>query len=78
MKGRYAATLSQSCGGAKCTRPSFDPVTMFKALILQAPNSLSEARIEFTIRDRLRCLGLSLEDRTPNENTIRHFRNRLT
>lgn len=33
------------------------------------------------IRDRLgwlRFLGLSLGDRTPDENTIRHFRNRLT
>jgi transposase, IS5 family len=37
--------------------------------------------MEFMIRDRLswlRFLGLSLEDRTPDENTIRHFRNRLT
>ena len=41
----------------------------------------SDARMEFMIRDRLswlRFLGLSLGDRTPDENTIRHFRNRLT
>ncbi len=33
------------------------------------------------IRDRLswmRFLGFSLGDRTPDENTIRHFRNRIT
>lgn len=54
---------------------------MFKALILQAQHNLSDARMEFMIRDPLswmRFLGLSLGDRTPDENTIRHFRNRLT
>ena len=54
---------------------------MFKALILQAQHNLPDARMEFMIRDRLswmRFLGLSLGDRTPDENTIRHFRNRLT
>lgn len=33
------------------------------------------------IRDRLswmRFLGFALGDRTPDENTIRHFRNRMT
>tara|TARA_B110001454_G_scaffold209215_1_gene222493 strand:- start:15 stop:1004 length:990 start_codon:yes stop_codon:yes gene_type:complete len=67
--------------GAKGGRPPFDPVMMFKALILQAQHALSDARMEFMIRDRLswlRFLGLSLGDRTPDENTIRHFRNRLT
>jgi IS5 family transposase len=54
---------------------------MFKILILQAQHNLSDARTEFMIRDRLswlRFLGFSLGDRTPDENTIRHFRNRLT
>ena len=54
---------------------------MFKVLILQAQHNLSDARMEFMIRDRLswmRFLGLSLGDRTPDENTIRHFRNRMT
>ena len=67
--------------GAKGGRPPFDPMMMFKALILQAQHNLSDARMEFMIRDRLswlRFLGLSLGDRTPDENTIRHFRNRLT
>jgi IS5 family transposase len=50
-------------------------------MILQAQHNLSDARMEFMIRDRLswlRFLGLSLGDQTPDENTIRHFRNRLT
>lgn len=67
--------------GSKGGRPPFDPVMMFKALILQAQHNLSDARMEFMIRDRLswmRFLGLSLGDRTPDENTIRHFRNRMT
>ena len=34
-------------------RPPFDPVSMFKALILQAKHNLSDARSEFMIRDRL-------------------------
>lgn len=67
--------------GAKGGRTPFDPVMMFKALILQAQHNLSDARMEFMIRDRLswlRFLGLSLGDRAHDENTIRHFRNRLT
>ena len=67
--------------GGKGGRPPFDPVAMFKILILQAQHNLSDARTEFMIRDRLswmRFLGFSLGDRTPDENTIRHFRNRMT
>ena len=54
---------------------------VYKALILQGQHNLSDARMEFMIRDQLswmRFLGLSLGDRTPDENTIRHFRNRMT
>ena len=67
--------------GGKGGRPPFDPVSMFKALILQAQHNLSDARMEFMIRDRLswmRFLGFDLGGPTPDENTIRHFRNRLT
>jgi len=67
--------------GAKGGRPPFDPVSMFKALILQAQHSLSDARMAFIIRDRLswmRFLGVDLGAPTPDENTIRHFRNRMT
>ena len=67
--------------GSKGGRPPFDPVSMFKALILQAQHNLSDAKMEFMIKDRLswmRFLGFELGGPTPDENTIRHFRNRLT
>ena len=54
---------------------------MFKALILQAQHNLSDARMGFMIRDRLywmRFLGFDLGAPTPDENTIRLFRNKLT
>ncbi len=66
--------------GSKGGRPPFDPVSMFKVLILQAQHNLSDAKMEFMIRDRLswlRFLGFELGGATPDENTIRHFRNRL-
>lgn len=67
--------------GRKGGRPPFDPVSMFKALILQAQHNLSDARMEFMIRDRLswmRFLGFDLGGPTPDENTIRLFRDKLT
>ena len=67
--------------GRKGGRPPFDPVSMFKVLILQAQHNLSDARMEFMIRDRLswmRFLGFDLGASTPDENTIRLFRNKLT
>src|SRR5512135_1153875 len=39
--------------GSKGGRPPYDPVTMFKVLILAAQNTVSDARMEFLIRDRL-------------------------
>ena len=39
--------------GTKGDRPHFDVVSMFKALIPQAQHNLSDAGMEFMIRDRL-------------------------
>lgn len=67
--------------GRKGGRPPFDPVSMFKALILQAQHNLSDAKMEFMIRDRLswmRFLDFDLGGPTPDEDTIRLFRNKLT
>ena len=67
--------------GAKGGRPPYDPVAMFKVLILAAQNTVSDARTEFLIRDRLswlRFLGFDLGAVTPDENTIRLFREKLT
>ena len=55
--------------GAQGGRPPFDPVMMFKILVIQATNNLSDERAEFLINDRLsfmRFLGLGLSDRIPD------------
>lgn len=62
-------------------RPPFDHVLMFKVLILQTQNGLSDERTEFYLRDRLtwmRFLGLGLGDPVPDANTIWTFREALT
>ena len=62
-------------------RPPFDPVMMFKILVIQATNNLSDERAEFLINDRLsfmRFLGLGLSDRVPDARTIWLFREKLT
>ena len=67
--------------GAKGGRPPFDPVMMFKILVIQAQNNLSDDRAEFLINDRLsfmRFLGLGLTDKVPDAKTIWAFRERLT
>jgi transposase, IS5 family len=67
--------------GSKGGRPPFDPVLMFKVLIVQATNNLSDERAEFLINDRLsfmRFLGLGLADRVPDARTIWLFREKLT
>src|SRR6195952_789391 len=67
--------------GAKGGRPLYDPVAMLKVLILAAQNNVSDARMEYLIRDRLswlRFLGFDLGVATPDANTIRLFREKLT
>ena len=74
------AALSYS-NGSQGGRPPFDPVMMFKILVIQAANNLSDERTEFLINDRLsfmRFLGLSLADRVPDARTIWLFREKLT
>jgi transposase, IS5 family len=39
--------------GSQGSRPPFDPVLMFKVLVIQAANTLSDGRAEFLINDRL-------------------------
>ena len=67
--------------GTQGGRPPYDPVMMFKILIIQAQNNLSDDRAEFLISDRLsfmRFLGLGPHDRVPDAKTIWAFRERLT
>jgi IS5 family transposase len=68
------------CDGAQGGRPPFDPVMMFKILVIQAMDNLSDERAEFLINDRMsfmRFLGLSLADRVPDARTIWLFREKL-
>jgi IS5 family transposase len=74
------AALSYS-NGSQGGRPPFDPVMMFKILVIQTANNLSDERAEFLINDRLsfmRFLGLSWSDRVPDARTIWLFREKLT
>ena len=67
--------------GVQGGRPPFDPVMMFKILVIQATNNLSDERAEYLINDRLsfmRFLGLGLPDRVPDARTIWLFREKLT
>lgn len=53
---RFRPLLTKRLGyrdGARVHRRPFDPVAMFKVLVLQAQHNLSDARMEFMIRDRL-------------------------
>lgn len=67
----------------KLVRPGpkpYDPVTMFKILILQRYYDLGDGQLECQILDRLtfcRFLGLTINDRAPDEKTICLFREKL-
>jgi IS5 family transposase len=61
--------LSGLRGGRDAGRLPYDPVLMFKVLMLQALYNLSDDQAEFMIQDRLsfmRFLGLGLSDRVPD------------
>ena len=67
--------------GTQGGRPPFDPVMMFKILVIQTTNNLSDERAEFLINDQLsfmRFLGFGLSDRVPDARTIWLFREKLT
>jgi IS5 family transposase len=66
----------QSRGG----RPPFDPVFMFKVIVLQKYYGLSEEDTEFQILDRFsfqRFLGLDVSSSVPDKNTVWTFKERL-
>ena len=67
--------------GSKGGRPPYDVVTMFKILVIQAMNDLSDERVEFLINDRLsfmRFLGFEPGQRMPDARTIWLYRDQLT
>jgi IS5 family transposase len=80
FRGELDAALERS-DRARGGRPPYDPVLMFKVLVLQTLYTLSDDQTEYQIRDRLsfmRFLGLALEDRVPDAKTVWLFRERLT
>ena len=61
-------------------RPSYPPLTMFKALLLATWYQLSDVQLEEALWDRLsfrRFVGLSWEDPTPDHSTVSRFRTAL-
>jgi transposase, IS5 family len=71
-----ASQLSTSRTG----RPSFPPEVMIKALLLAQWYRLSNPELEECLADRLsfrRFVGLSLQDKVPDETTVCRFRGAL-
>jgi IS5 family transposase len=61
-------------------RPPYDPLMMFKALLLAQLYNLSDSALEEALNDRVsfrRFLGLALESDAPDHSTLCRFRNRL-
>lgn len=61
-------------------RPSYPPLVMVKALLVQQWYGLSDPRLEFLLRDSLsmrRFVGLSASEGTPDHTTVSRFRGAL-
>ena len=65
----------------KMGRPSLDPVVFFKCQLFGFfENVVSDTRLEFEIADSLlarKFIGYTLEERTPDESTLRKTRQRM-
>src|SRR4030081_1891407 len=61
-------------------RKPLDAIVMFRMLVLQALNNLSDEQVEYQVRDRLsftRFLRLGIEDSIPDATTLWLFRAKL-
>src|SRR5262249_5322508 len=61
-------------------RKPLDAIVMFRMLVLQALNNLSDEQVEYQVRDRLsftRFLRLGIEDSIPDATTLWLFREKL-
>src|SRR4030088_3660109 len=68
--------LKKSSAGRK----PFDAMVLFRMLVLQALNNLSDEQVEYQVGDRLsftRFLRLGIEDRIPDGTTLWLFREKL-
>jgi transposase, IS5 family len=62
-------------------RKPLDAIVLFRMLVLQALNNLSDEQVEYQVRDRLsftRFLRLGIEDSIPDATTLWLFREKLT
>ena len=79
----FRATIEQIVNKDKMVNAGskpYDPLLMFKILLLQRYYNLADHQIEYQILDRLtfcRFSDLSLNDRVPDEKTVWLFRERL-
>jgi transposase, IS5 family len=74
FRPELAAALAYS-DGSPGGRPPFDPVLMFKILVIQVANNLSDERTEFLINDR--ALSWAFLVRDPDARTIWLFWEKL-
>ncbi len=61
-------------------RPSYPPITMVKALLIQQWYNLSDPQMEEALADRIsfrRFVGLGLQDDTPDYSTLSRFHSTL-
>jgi len=65
---------------SKGGRPPIDEILMFKITLLQDWNNTSDPNTEYLVNCRLdwqRFLGMELGEKSPDSNTIRHFKEQL-
>lgn len=80
IKWRPFEVLLQELYPSRRGRPSYPPLVLFKALLLQQWYNLSDPGLEEAIRDRLsfqQFLGVSSQDPVPDETTLCRFRGML-
>jgi transposase, IS5 family len=79
FRAELEAALQRS-DRAKGGRPPYDPVLMFRILVLQTLYTLSDEQTEYQLKDRLsfmRFAGLALHEPVPDATTIWLFREQL-
>ena len=79
FRGELEVALSRS-DRSRGGRPPYDPVLMFKILVLQTLYTLSDEQTEYQLKDRLsfmRFVGLALHDAVPDAKTIWLYREQL-
>jgi IS5 family transposase len=77
---RFEKLLKDLRDAASPGRPGYQPLVLFKALLLQSLYGLSDVELEDALADRLsfrKFIGLSLEDAIPDSTTLCRFRNLL-